>query len=290
MREYEFSFFSVNSERYPKNITAVVIEPDRIDPDTGVMLFSHGWSGNRFQNLEKMKFTADRFNLICLSVEYRQSGFDFDHVRGLGSYVPYDYSFMQVFDVLNGLRTLLYLRNGLSRKRIFHYGGSQGGHIALLSGIYAPNTFSFIYAASPLVYAEDKFEKRAGRNFTPWERNCRDGVYNAREFRCFLCLEHGTEDEVVDHRLHTVKLTERLSELRKEHAVEYFTGGGHDLRPVTTRDETYIKKVPEYLQKMEGSDSDDFTSGSKIELDCGEKTLYIDWSEPCGSINLFSWK
>ncbi|MFP4444607.1 MAG: hypothetical protein ACLFST_15915 [Spirochaetia bacterium] len=82
---------------------------------------------------------------------------------------------------MNGLRTVLNLRPGLNRRRIFHFGGSQGGHIALLSGIYAPNTFSFIYAASSLVYAEDKFEKRGGRNFTPWERKGRDVLYHGEK-------------------------------------------------------------------------------------------------------------
>ncbi|MDD3928019.1 MAG: hypothetical protein PHT33_15355 [bacterium] len=119
MKRYEISFASVNSESYPKTITVLTVEPDCLNSDTGVMLFTHGWGGNRFQHLDKMEYTADKFNLVCISAEYRQSGYDFDAISGLGSYRPYDASFYQVFDVLNSLRELLLLKPGINRKRIF---------------------------------------------------------------------------------------------------------------------------------------------------------------------------
>ena len=45
MRQYEITYFSYNSEYYAKRLTALVIEPDTLGPETGVMLFSHGWGG-----------------------------------------------------------------------------------------------------------------------------------------------------------------------------------------------------------------------------------------------------
>jgi len=289
MKRYELSFPSINSERYVKTITALVMEPDKIDEDTGVMLFSHGWSGNRYQNLDKMEFTVDTYNLVCVSVEYRQSGFDFDPVTGLGSYRPYDYSFMQVFDVLNGLRQILELRPGLNRRRIFHYGGSQGGHVALLSALYAPATFSFVYAASPLVRVARPFDERAGRTFSEYEKLVRDTVHHAGCFRCFLCLEHGTEDQTVYHEDHTVKLEARLEELGKDCRVEYISGGGHNLSPTTTRYESFVKKAPEYLERCAGEGADDFSGGTVVELDCGCRTFTIDWSKRGDSTDLISW-
>ena len=155
----------MNSENYVKPIAVAVIEPDNVDTETGMMLFSHGWGGNRFQHQDKMEYTADRFNLICLSAEYRQSGYDFNPVTGKGSYVPYDASFHQVFDTLNALRHMLDLRPKTNRRRLFHYGGSQGGHIALLSAIYAPQTFAFIYASCPVTHLGREQQEWAGRTF-----------------------------------------------------------------------------------------------------------------------------
>ena len=74
MKRYEFTFHSVNADPYPKPITVLVVAPDVMDENTGVMLFCHGWGGNRFQHQDKMEFTADTFNIVCIAPEYRQSG------------------------------------------------------------------------------------------------------------------------------------------------------------------------------------------------------------------------
>jgi len=162
MKTFEITYNSVNSETYPKPITMLIIQPDCINDNTGAMLFTHGWGGNRFQHRDKMEYTADEFNLVCISVEYRQSGYDFNPVTGLGAYLPYDASFYQVFDVLNGLRFVLTLIQKINRKRLFHYGGSQGGCIALLSSIFAPDTFAFVYASSAISYFDETHIKWSG--------------------------------------------------------------------------------------------------------------------------------
>jgi hypothetical protein len=46
------------------------------------MLFTHGWGGNRFQHEDKMQGAVDAFDLVCVSVEFRQSGYAF----GCGSF------------------------------------------------------------------------------------------------------------------------------------------------------------------------------------------------------------
>ena len=97
MKQYEVTFNSVNTTAWSKPITLLVIAPETITENTGAMLFNHGWSGNRFQNQEQMEFTADQFDLVCVSAEYRQSGYDFDPVVGRGAYAPYDTSHLQVY-------------------------------------------------------------------------------------------------------------------------------------------------------------------------------------------------
>ena len=43
MRSYEIRFPCLNSERYPKWITAYVAQPGALTARTGAMLFIHGW-------------------------------------------------------------------------------------------------------------------------------------------------------------------------------------------------------------------------------------------------------
>jgi len=79
-KEYEIVFASCNSIHYSKQITAYVVPPSKQDENTGIMHFAHGWGGNRFQYREMQRDFTDRYNLFCVSTEYRQSGFDFSLV------------------------------------------------------------------------------------------------------------------------------------------------------------------------------------------------------------------
>lgn len=289
MQTSEFVFNSVNSEPYPKPITALVISPDKIGPRTGAMLFSHGWGGSRFQQQDKMEFTCDEFDLVCISVEYRQSGFDFDQVKGQGAYLPYDASFYQVFDVLNGLRRVLDNQPALNRKRLFHYGGSQGGHIALLSAIFAPSTFAFVYAASPMTHIDASKYASAGREFLPHELSARNAIEHADKIVCPVFLEHGTADDNVPCDLHTVALAAKLTAIGSPPTVRYHEDGGHDLQPATSRFDAFRAMAPQPMETLEQTQEDDFAAASTVTIQCADRILKIDWSKPTDSIELFSW-
>jgi predicted esterase len=288
MSHYEITYPSVNSEFFTKPITALVTEPGRVDENTGALILSHGWGGNRLDMKEMMNFAGEEFNLVCLSVEYRQSGFDFDPVKGIGAYVPYDASFFQVFDVLNGLRKVLDLHPGLNRKRLFHYGGSQGGHIALLSAIFAPHTFAFVHSACPVTHMDPNIQKWAGREFAPYELAVRNVIEHAEFIQCPLSLTHGTADSTIPDT-HTRQLEARLVALEKKFTVYYYEGGEHNLEPVTTRFESFKAIAPAPLKTLTLSGRDDFAAGTIVEIPCKEKTLHIDWSKPAASPELFHW-
>jgi len=289
MRKYEITFDSVNLESYSKPITALVLEPDGLTQDTGVMLFTHGWGGNRFQHQDKMLFSVEKFNLICVAVEVRQSGYDFDPVKGSGAYRPYDAGFYQVFDVLNGLREILALRPGLNRRRLFHYGGSQGGHISLLSSIFAPDTFAFVYASSPLTHLDEDMQGWAGREFAEYELAVRDVGGLAGRIRCPVFLEHGTADSTVPCETHTRSLVRELERLGKKHEVVFYEGGEHSLEPTVTKLDAFCKMAVGPMGALENDREDDFLNGKKVEIDCGEKRLEIDWSIPGDDVDLFRW-
>lgn len=290
MKRFEFTFYSVNTASYPKPVTALVIAPDNPDQNTGVMLFCHGWGGSRFQHQDKMEFTADAFHLVCVAPEYRQSGYDFDPLRGSGWDVPYDAGFMQVFDCLNSLRKTLELYPGVNRKRIFSYGGSQGGHIVLLSSIFAPDTFAFTYSSAAMTHLDEPKIAIAGRPFTGEELSVRNVTEHAHLIRCPIFMEHGTADENVSCDTHARPLEARLKSLGKMVTAKYYEGGSHSLEPTITKLNAYKAMIPDALRTFTNSRTDDFQAGSHVEIDCGGKLLQIDWSQPPESMNLFSWK
>lgn len=290
MKQYEIVFKSVNYRFWLGKPTAMlVIEPDKIDKNTGVMLFNHGWGGNRFQHKELIEFAVKKFNIIGLAVEYRQSGYDFDPVAGIGACLPYDASFYQVFDVLIGLKEYLLLKPGINRRRIYNFGGSQGGHIALLGSIFAPNTFGFVYAGSPVVRITSEIEKWAGRCFAPYELNIRDVIEHAAEIKCPLFLEHGDSDDVVPHYDHTQLLEKELKRLKKEFHVKYYKNGDHGLAPATSRLESFRKRASAAFEIIKPTPFDDLTEGSIVKINCGQKTLRIDWAQSSAYDKFIQW-
>ena len=290
MRSFEITYPSVNSVHYRKSITALIMEPDNVTPNTGAMLFTHGWGGNRFQHQDKMECACERNDLVCISVEYRMSGYDFDPVTGAGAYLPYDASFYQTFDVLAGLRKMLELRPVINRKRLFHYGGSQGGGISLLSSIFVPQTFAFVYASSPVTRMDEEIRSWTGREFANHEISIRDMIEHADLIQCPVFLEHGTSDSTVPHDRHTQILEGRLKALNKKHKVVYYEGGEHNLEPAITKLDAFKAMGDEPLRTLINSRGDDFATGSTVKIPCGDKTLHIDWSKPADSLELFTWK
>ncbi len=294
MKKFELYFDSIGcSENNTKEIAVLVVAPDKFDERTGAMLFCHGWGGNRFQHQDKMEAVADKFNLLCLSPEYRMSGFDYNPRRGWGWYKPYDLSFYQTFDALLALRFILQLHPNLNRRRIFVYGGSQGGHIALLSAIYAPNTFAAVYSSSAMVCVPDEqatLAESTGRLFSDAERKVRSVPFLIDRFDTPLFMEHGTGDETVDHATNTAVVEALMKERGKPCDVVYYEGGHHDLSPVITKFDAFMRIAPKFLPTYENSRTDDFSAASQITIPCGGMTLSIDWSRDVCDLQLLSWK
>jgi len=291
MKKYEFTFESLNYGLFTtKPITVLMIQPDKINDQTGVMLFSHGWGCSRFQNQDKMEWTADRFNILCLAVEYRMSGYDFNAVTGIGAHCPYDASFLQTFDVLNSLRIVLEDHPSLNRKRLFHYGSSQGGHICLLSSIFAPDTFSFIYASCPIVHLTPNILAWTGREFAPYELSVRNVPEHSPRIKCPVYIEYGTSDTDIPCTEHSEKLIQLLRQRSHPVEVAAYEGGDHSLQPTITKLVAYQRMASHPLENLFSNKTDDFAAETLIRIPCENKTLEIDWSKRPDDPALVVWK
>lgn len=293
MKQFEFQTDSIGCmENTVKKITVLAMAPDKIDANTGAMLFCHGWGPNRFQMIDRLKATADKYNLFCISPEYRMSGYDYDPVGGSGWYRPYDMSFYQIFDVLLSLRFLLEMHRELNRKRVFLYGQSQGGHLGLLSSIYAPNTFAAVYVSSAVTcIVDDPYHVKCyGRTFSDAERRIRNVHAMIDRITTPIFLEHGTADESVDWKTHSQAVETELKALGKPCHAVYYEGGNHALTPTTTKLEAFKAMVPLFIDSYENNRIDDFTAGTKITIPCGEKTMYVDWSRDVLDPELMKWE
>ena len=178
---------------------------------------------------------------------------------------------------------------GQCRTRLFHYGGSQGGHISLLSAIFAPQTFAFVYAACPLTHLDQRFRTNAGRNFSDCELSARDAHEHAERIQCPVFIEHGTADVLVDWEKHTQAFVAKLEALGKPVFCEIFPGGDHSLLPVSSRAESFRQRAPEPINAVQNSNSDDFAEGRVIRIPCGSQDLVIDWREPTQSMDLIKF-
>ena len=189
------------------------------------------------------------------------------------------------------MRTVLDLRPQVNRGRLIHYGGSQGGHIALLSGVFAPDTFAFIYATSPLIHLSGHLgdPSRIGRGFMPHEFSVRNVLDHVERIKCPVFVEHGTADPLLPHDEHTGAFAEKWQATGRDLFCEFIEGGDHGLTPVTTRMETLKRRGTEALQTWAREAKDDFAAGRTIDIPCADRVLRIDWSKPPASHELAVW-
>ena len=288
MKQLDIRFRSCNSESYPKPIVATIMRPDQLDGETGLLHFAHGWSGNRFQYRDMQGEFAERYNLVCVATEYRQSGFDFDPVEGRGAERPYDASFRQTLDCLNAVRETLDLFPGVNRERLLLFGGSQGAHVTMLMSIFAPETFALAVAPCGIAYMDAKTIEWSGREFSQDELAVRNVAAMAGRVRCPVVLAHGTADETVPHA-HTQELEKALREAGVDVRAKYYEGGSHSLAPVTSRKEAALELADDLLRTARRPGPTDFDTGARVVIPCPNHDCVIDWSRRPDDPELASW-
>lgn len=113
-----------------------------INANTGLMLLSHNWGGTWKLTSPWCDLLSDRYNLICLSVNYLQSG-ETNHKE-----VPYDHGVLQAMDCIRALyevqKNLDAAKIPFNRRRIYAAGASGGGNVSLMVNKLAPATFGCV--------------------------------------------------------------------------------------------------------------------------------------------------
>lgn len=288
MRDFETVFKSSNSIHYAKPITVYVTVPDGMDAETGLMHFAHGWGGNRYQYRAMQQEFSDRYNVVGVATEFRQSGYDFDPVTGTGAYRPYDASNVQVLDCLNAVRHVLGLYPGVDRRRLIAFGGSQGAHISMLMSVFCPDTFALAIAACGVCRYDADRIAWSGRDFSARELAIRDTARMAPLVKCPVVLMHGTVDEAVPDS-HSRMLEAALREAGKSVVAKYYEGGNHALGPVTNRRDATVELADGLLREARNDLQDDFAAGRTVRIACGDSDFVIDWSRRPEDPELARW-
>lgn len=115
---------------------------ENVNARTGLMLSLHNWGGSGCIGTANPVELAERFNVVCLCVDYLQSG----PKASIMDPEPYDFGYLQALDAL---RSLAWLERSFTEQqipfahgRIYATGGSGGGNVTLMVNKLAPRTFA----------------------------------------------------------------------------------------------------------------------------------------------------
>lgn len=259
-----------------KTITALVCEPPRISARTGLMLIAHGWGNNRFQYRDDLPNYASRYDVLCAAPEFRDSGFDHDAQKGLGTNLPHDFSHMQVVDCLNALPAMLERFPGIDQQRILGWGASHGGHIILLCAEYAPHTFAFIVDMCGITHAtDDRLRKSAQEAMDLAGREIRDGRRWLSRLCCPVLLLHGTEDPVISPQM-TDDLYEAMVAAGVQVEMHRLPGLNHSMQPSSRYVET-VRWAERGLLHARGLGPHDFALGGRQVFPCSGREYVLEY-------------
>jgi len=270
----EFQELSVFSQG-GKRVDILVINPEALDDATGLMLALHGWGNNRYQYRDMMEDFSKRYNVVCISPEFRDSGFDASP-NGTGIKQPYDFSHLQVIDTLSSLQAVRLRSPKLNDRRTFIWGGSQGGHIAVLATEFAPHTFALTIDACGIAYPTPEFWEKAGWHGEGAEFEIRDTRRFVDKIQNKVVLFHGIKDELVNVQ-ESYDLETALRNADKEVEAHYYPNGDHFLRPDSSRMEATIEHASRDLLTRRIKGENDFSRGGQTPMRCTGCKYVIDF-------------
>ena len=260
-----------------RDVIGCTCTPDEITPETGFMLVVHGYGNNRFQYRDVMLDFAPRYNVICVSPEYRDSGRDSGEGER-GSREPYDWSHLQVVDTMNCLRRAQLDFPMCDTSRTIAWGGSQGAHIVMLASAFAPKTFALTIECCGIASLMGDLPMRREWVKEAHGAEIRSPVKWIDRIANKVYVFHGTADETVDVA-HGCAIERALKEHGKDCEAYYTEGGAHFLNPVTSRDAQTIEHCSDDILSRKLSGPDDFERESTYRFDCTGATYVVSFAD-----------
>ncbi|MBN2490188.1 MAG: prolyl oligopeptidase family serine peptidase [Planctomycetes bacterium] len=231
--------------------------PATRDADTGLLVVLHGIGTNFHRYDTECETWVNEYNVITVQVNYRGTG------------VPppgYDFGKYQAIDTLRVVKHVVDTY-AVNKQRIFLWGASGGGNVALHAAKMAPGTFALVAALAPITRPtteEDRMLRGygtdpaggwetamlgAGGRYTEEEWDIRDAQRLAPYLkRVPVYLLHGDADPVVDWQ-HSCDLHFAL--LAAGAAVAFITiqGGDHDFKgALDPTEDSRFKATEKYLR------------------------------------------
>lgn len=278
-REGAVKTFDIEVPTQGRRIVAAIAEPPEVTGKTGFLLILHGFGNSRFQYAETMKRWALRYDCVCVSPEYRHAGFDADPVKGSGATDDYDFSHLQLIDCLNAYRAARLKYPHADAGRRYVWGGSQGGHLALLISAFAPRTFALGVDACGVTHLWKKHSDKIQKRFDEADQAIRDARRWVGRIRSPMVLFHGTADETVPVE-QTREIAGLLAAAGKDFALRFIEGGDHFNRPVTTREAVTEEMADGALRALRLDAPDDFDAKSVETFECPGAVYTLDFSGP----------
>jgi len=205
--------------------------PAQTTPETGLLLMIHGMGSDWDEHDVLAGEWTDLYNMICLQVRDRHAG-----PRGLK--IPIDLGKYQTIDCLRAVAWALQ-RWPCDRRRIVVWGGSAGGHMALMSMILAPELFTAGIVCCPFTHPTMPGEI-VGDWQDGWIRRCipqgpapedelviRSPLVLAHRLTRPLVLMHGDADDVVS-TVHSRRLAAALATHNAPVRYIEIPGANHD--------------------------------------------------------------
>lgn len=130
----------------PRRVAVTVHYPggklESVTQRTGLMLSLHNWGGSGCVGTADPNQLAEKYDVVCLCVDYLQSG----KKASIDDPEPYDFGYLQALDALRALywlqKSLTEGKHEFAEARMYATGGSGGGNVTLMVNKLAPRTFA----------------------------------------------------------------------------------------------------------------------------------------------------
>jgi predicted esterase len=246
---------------------------------TGLMVVLHGLGGDFHQYDTECESWVNDYNVFTVQINY----------RGTGNPPPgYDLGKYQAVDVLRVVK-YVFDQYGLNKKRIFLWGASAGGNVALHTAKMAPRTFALVAALSPITRPSDESDRLlrgyeadpAGgwetfmlgstRKYTTEEWDIRDAQYLAPYLTGLpVFLIHGDRDPLVDVQ-HSTDMHAALVAAGGQVTFVTVKGGDHDLKgALDPTENSRFKATQKYLKSALSS----YTTNGNLDHELQTKVTF----------------